>query len=102
LIDIKNQAGRSPLGEAELAGWDDGAKWFVEMMNLDSDGSKEQPADEDVEVDVEDASTQDIEVEIEDAEGKIAKMTISGSSSGTKPKTTASGNSLGAAKSPTL
>ena len=37
LIDVKNAAGHSPLAEAELAGWDEGAKWFVEVMNLDSE-----------------------------------------------------------------
>lgn len=71
LIDIKNKAGRSPLGEAELAGWDEGAAWLVKMMNLDA---------EDAEKDKEDDGEmpQDIEVEIEDAEGQVAKMTISG------------------------
>jgi len=38
LIDVKNAAGRSPLGEAEAAGWDEGAKWMVEVMHLDGDG----------------------------------------------------------------
>jgi ankyrin repeat protein len=37
LIDVKNAAGRSPLGEAEAAGWDEGAKWMVEVMRLDDD-----------------------------------------------------------------
>jgi len=37
LIDVKNAAGRSPLGEAEAAGWDEGAKWMVEVMRLDND-----------------------------------------------------------------
>ncbi|CAA7260484.1 unnamed protein product [Cyclocybe aegerita] len=78
LIDIKNKAGRSPLGEAELAGWEEGAKWFVEVMNLDADGAKEQPADEDAVLDTEDGSNRDIEVEIEDAEGQVAKMKLSG------------------------
>jgi len=36
LIDVKNAAGRSPLGEAEAAGWDEGAKWMVEVMRLDN------------------------------------------------------------------
>lgn len=76
LIDIKTKAGLSPLGEAELAGWEEGAKWFVEVMNLDPEGSKERPGDEDATLDTEDK--RDIEVEIEDAEGRIAKMTISG------------------------
>ncbi|KAI0301764.1 ankyrin repeat-containing domain protein, partial [Multifurca ochricompacta] len=35
LIDIKNAAGRSPLGEAEAVGWEEGAKWMVEVMKLD-------------------------------------------------------------------
>ncbi|KAI9453606.1 ankyrin [Lactarius psammicola] len=39
LIDIKNAAGRSPLGEAEAAGWDEGAKWMVEVMRLDDAGA---------------------------------------------------------------
>lgn len=39
LIDIKNTAGRSPLGEAEAAGWDEGAKWMVEVMRLDWAGA---------------------------------------------------------------
>ncbi|KAH9485622.1 Ankyrin repeat-containing protein P16F5.05c [Psilocybe cubensis] len=76
LIDIKNNAGLSPLGEAEIAGWDEGAKWFVEVMNLESEGSKEE---EEATLDTEDRSNREIEVEIEDADGQIAKMTISGS-----------------------
>lgn len=46
LIDIKTQAGHSPLAEAELAGWDEGAKWLVEVMNLKEDQQGE-PTDED-------------------------------------------------------
>ncbi|KAG6827286.1 hypothetical protein H0H92_012495 [Tricholoma furcatifolium] len=75
LIDIKNTAGHTPLGEAELAEWDEGATWLVKMMNLDAEGAdqeKNADGDEDVEV------PQDIEVEIEDADGQMAKMTISG------------------------
>jgi hypothetical protein len=34
LIDAHNSAGRSPLGEAELAGWEEGAKYFVEVMEI--------------------------------------------------------------------
>ena len=34
LIDIIHAAGHSPLGEAEAAGWDEGAKWMVEVMRL--------------------------------------------------------------------
>lgn len=71
LIDVKNTAGRSPLGEAENIGWDEGAKWMVEMMNLD-DASK-GTQEEDV---VADAAPEDIEVEIQDADGQIARMKI--------------------------
>ncbi|KAF9047514.1 ankyrin repeat-containing domain protein [Panaeolus papilionaceus] len=80
LIDIKNEAGHSPLADAELAGWDEGAKWFVEVMNLDTEGSKEGPASEDDDVPLDPEVARDIEVEIEDADGQIARMKISGSS----------------------
>ena len=67
LIDIKNAAGRSPLGEAENVGWEEGAKWFVEVMNLE-DGKDED--------DVSAEGPANIEVEIQDAEGQVAKMKI--------------------------
>ena len=69
LIDIKNAAGRSPLGEAENVGWEEGAKWFVEVMSLDEEakGEEDQPLPEGV---------GDIEVEIQDAEGQVARMKI--------------------------
>ncbi|KAG9312329.1 cytoplasmic protein [Chiua virens] len=67
LIDIKNAAGRSPLGEAELAGWDEGAQWLVQMMRLDEGKEVEEEA-----VDL----SQAIEVEIQDADGQIATMAI--------------------------
>ena len=70
LIDIKNSAGISPLGEAERIGWDEGAKWLVEMMNLDIDAVKEEDGNELID------SAQDVEIEIEDADGGVAKMTI--------------------------
>ncbi|KAJ3752481.1 ankyrin repeat-containing domain protein [Lentinula raphanica] len=77
LIDIKNSAGHSPLAEAELAGWQEGAKWLVEVMNLEA--VTEENGTEDVgETDTVDPN-QDIQVEIEDADGQVAKMTISGS-----------------------
>lgn len=83
LIDIKNSAGHSPLAEAELAGWQEGAKWLVEKMNLE-----EAVAEENGTEDVEDSATidpnQDVQVEIEDAEGQVAKMTISGSTASSK------------------
>ena len=70
LIDIKNAVGRSPLGEAENVGWEEGAKWFVEVMNLDvaAKGEEEPRPLED---------TDQIEVEIQDAEDQVAKMKIS-------------------------
>lgn len=68
LIDIKNAAGRTPLGEAENVGWDEGAKWLVEVMNLEEGGKEENQVGSDAE---------DIEVEIQDAEGQVARMKIS-------------------------
>ncbi|KAK7472254.1 ankyrin repeat-containing protein [Stygiomarasmius scandens] len=87
LIDIKNAAGHSPLAEAELAGWEEGAKWLVEVMNLDADKNvKEENG-----AGVDDSDTvdpkQDIEVEIEDADGQVAKMTISGGAKSAKDAT---------------
>jgi hypothetical protein len=79
LIDIKNAAGRSPLGEAEIAGWEEGAKWLVQMMKLDADVQEGNATD--IGADEDGGLVQDIEVEIEDAEGQVAKMTISGSGS---------------------
>ncbi|SRR6266550_1327076 len=68
LIDIKNSAGRSPLGEAEMAGWDEGAKYMVQVMNLDeNDEDDKEPSND----------APDIEVEIQDAEGQVSKMKIS-------------------------
>lgn len=75
LIDIKNKMGRSPLGEAENAGWDEGARWFVEVMRLDEGVAKAESAEDDEEL-REAAAKGDIEVEIEDAEGRVAKMKL--------------------------
>lgn len=80
LIDIKNDAGRSPLGEAENVGWEEGAKWFVEVMNLDDTKDGEEATDEAVEV------PDNVEVEIQDAEGRVAKMTLGPRSAGTSIK----------------
>ena len=82
LIEIKNMAGRSPLGEAELAGWDEGAKWFVQVMNLNHEQEPEELEGEcdAAPLDTESGIDRDIEVEIQDADGQIAKMTISGTS----------------------
>ncbi|KAJ7826922.1 ankyrin repeat-containing domain protein [Mycena olivaceomarginata] len=79
LIDIKNAAGRSPLGEAELAGWDEGAQWLVQMMKLDVDGDVKEGKGDDTN-DGEDLSlpAEGVEIEIEDADGQMAKMRIGG------------------------
>ncbi|KAF9222400.1 cytoplasmic protein [Gyrodon lividus] len=74
MIDIKNAAGRSPLGEAEMAEWDDGARWFVQVMKLDEVKEEDAPGD----------PSQAIEVEIQDAEGQVAKMTINPKTSESK------------------
>ncbi|KAG8992778.1 hypothetical protein FRB90_000905 [Tulasnella sp. 427] len=42
LIDQKNQAGLTAIGEAEMQEWEEGAKWLVEKMTLDGDGGKEE------------------------------------------------------------
>lgn len=47
LIDVKNAAGRSPLGEAEAAGWDEGAKWMIEVMRLDDAAPASSPREGD-------------------------------------------------------
>jgi hypothetical protein len=75
LIDIKNAAGRSPLAEAELAGWHEGAKWLVQMMKLDAEVvENEGDAEESGVID----GSDDVEVQIEDADGHMSKLTISG------------------------
>jgi ankyrin repeat protein len=87
LIDIKNAAGRSPLAEAEMVGWDEGAIWLVEKMRLDpgqGESAEDVLAGED-----KDTMTRDIQVEIEDADGRIARMTINDSKNGAR---SASGN----------
>jgi hypothetical protein len=73
LIEIKNSAGRSPLGEAEMNGWDEGAVWLVGHMILNE--GKEEETEEAV-----DANTTEIEVEIEGVEGDVAKMKLRDSS----------------------
>lgn len=45
LIDVRNAAGRTPLGEAELAGWEEGAQWLVQVMNLDQVAEEYQEAE---------------------------------------------------------
>lgn len=88
LIDIKNKAGRTPLGEAEMAGWDEGAAWLVGVMDLDENnvGAGEGASDEAVEEnDAEGEEPLEIHVEVEDAEGGISRMTINSDGKPTIP-----------------
>jgi predicted thioesterase len=77
LIDIKNEAGRTPIGEAALAGWDEGASWLVSVMKLDSTPTTAVVEDD---IGAEDeglgGEQVDIEVEVEDAQGQISRMSI--------------------------
>ena len=73
LVDIRNAAGRSPLGEAENAGWEEGAKWMVEIMSLDDNGTKGGEEDD---ATVDPTALRDVEIEIEDADGQVAKMSL--------------------------
>lgn len=84
LIDIKNSTGRSPLGEAENAGWEEGARWFVEVMNLD-ENAKGETGNVEEEGDLPEG-TESVEVEIQDAEGQVARMTLGPSSSGPRSR----------------
>ncbi|KAI5995350.1 hypothetical protein F5J12DRAFT_406813 [Pisolithus orientalis] len=68
LIDIKNAAGRSPLGEAEMAEWDEGAQWFAQVMNIDE--VKKEESDGQID------SYQSVDIEIQNVEGQIAPLTI--------------------------
>lgn len=81
LIDRKNSMGRSPLGEAEHAGWEEGAVWMCKVMNLE-DGEGEETKE-----DVSTVEGRDIEVEIEDAEGRVAKMSIPANTPAEKEQT---------------
>jgi len=74
LIDIKNKAGRSPLAEAEVAGWDEGAKWFVEVIRLDPEQGESVEDDEDGGI----SAGKYVQVAIQDANGQIAKMATTG------------------------
>jgi hypothetical protein len=96
LIDIKNAAGHSPLAEAELAGWEEGAKWFVEVMNLGEDDGKAGDADAGEDGEGEMISGQDIEVEIEDADGGIASLSISDGSATVRQQDATSKDSVDA------
>jgi hypothetical protein len=73
LIDIKNANGRSPLTEAELAGWQEGANWLVGVMDLKSGMEGDATAEDEKGMS---DSAPDVEVEIQDAEGRVAWMKI--------------------------
>ncbi|TFK22569.1 cytoplasmic protein [Coprinopsis marcescibilis] len=87
LIDIKNAVGHSPLADAELSGWDEGARWLVEVMNLDPEENGQDEADSTL------PDGQDIMVEIEDASGEIAKISISKGSTAASENTSSKASS---------
>lgn len=79
LIDIKNNAGRTPLGEAEMAGWDEGAAWLVSAMEINDDGvvaPDSIPEDAATIEDEEGDEAMEISVEVQDAEGNVSKTSI--------------------------
>lgn len=82
LIDIKNAAGRSPLAEAEAAGWDEGAKWIVEVMRLVDTGrvgavSEEEEGTADSQIEGQDQ---------EDTDGEDARISVEGPGVGGYPR----------------
>ncbi|KAG8907061.1 hypothetical protein FRB99_005438 [Tulasnella sp. 403] len=57
LIDQKNQAGLTAVGEAELVEWNEGARWLVSQMDLDSGESadvkeEDAPAEDETELEM--------------------------------------------------
>ena len=74
LILLQNKAGHTPLGEAELSGWDEGARWLVGAMNLDLDASSvPTPVSPGDDVDVDAGEGEGGGEEVLDGEGKEAK-----------------------------
>ncbi|GJJ08258.1 hypothetical protein Clacol_002468 [Clathrus columnatus] len=71
-INCKNLAGRSPLAEAELSEWEEGALWLTSKMQSEDSNNE---AEEEISAD----DVRDIEVEIQDADGGVARMTLSSS-----------------------
>jgi hypothetical protein len=53
LVDAHNSVGRSPLGEAEMAGWEEGAKYFVEVMGIQEGQTEAGEATDTVEMESE-------------------------------------------------
>jgi hypothetical protein len=83
LVDIKNKAGRTPLGEAEMAGWDAGAAWLVSVMDINrgEEGDARMEEEELTNEVVDDADVKGTEppgdhVEVRDAGGGLSRMTI--------------------------
>jgi uncharacterized protein len=74
LIDIKNAAGRSPLAEAEAAGWDEGAKWMVGVMRLVDAGGVGAVAEEEEEP----ADSQIEDQDQKDTDGGAARISVEG------------------------
>jgi hypothetical protein len=73
LIDVRNAAGRSPLGEAEAAGWDEGAKWMAEVMRLDVGDEASRAGAEDGAAVGEDEESADVQVGgPQEADGRIS------------------------------
>lgn len=81
LIDIKNAAGRSPLAEAEAAGWDEGAKWIVEVMRLVDAGRVGAVAEEEEET----ADSQIEDQDQEDTDGGAPRRSAEGPGVGDCP-----------------
>jgi len=71
LLDIKNAAGRSPLGEAEAAGWDEGAKWMVEVMRMVDAGEVGAVAEEE-----EETADSQIDDQDQDTDGQAARISV--------------------------
>lgn len=89
LIDLKNAAGRTALGEAAIADWDEGVDYFVGVVKLDVN---EAPAGEGDEVEDGDVGEPtEIEIEVEGADGELSRMSIraDGSTATTTSTTTA-------------
>ena len=82
LVDIKNNAGRTPLGEAEMAGWDAGAVWLVSGMDINSgkEGDARTEEEELTNEAVDDADVEGSEPpenhEVRDAGAGLSRMTI--------------------------
>lgn len=70
------------MGEAEMIGWDEGARWLVQEIKLD-ETSQHDVSDNEEDSSMAMDTAQDVEVEIQDADGQVAEMTISGGATAT-------------------